>query len=309
MLQYNPDTLSARCRCQGAGAESGDRLDVLRLKGAPVETIKLEAEIDAADQLQHPDSFPQTVALGIHPQLAALETCVYPSSSTVQTNLALAAAGTLEIIPAQTPLALFVWGAQRILPVRITEMSVTEDALHPRPESAAGQGLTHPARAHHQRCAPRAPGGGAVHVAPPGNRSSWPAACPASSPTSGSGGCHDLDVAGAGAPAWHRGPRHRATRRQPLRQHDHGHSNAAGRAHGDLSAPALHPGFRQPVTAIWHEVTAADRLDTLAAQYYGDSQLWWRIADANDADDPDELLVLGRRIRITHPEGIAGVPL
>lgn len=63
------------------------------------------------------------------------------------------------------------------------------------------------------------------------------------------------------------------------------------------------------VTAIWHEVTAADRLDTLAAQYYGDSQLWWRIADANDADDPDELLVVGRRIRITHPEGIAGVPL
>lgn len=131
VLQYNPDTLSRSLQVLGAGAESGDRLDVLRLKGAPVETIKLDAEIDAADQLQHPEAFPQAVALGIHPQLAALETCVYPSSSTVQTNLSLAAAGTLEIIPAQTPLALFVWGTQRILPVRITEMSITEDGYTP----------------------------------------------------------------------------------------------------------------------------------------------------------------------------------
>jgi hypothetical protein len=62
-------------------------------------------------------------------------------------------------------------------------------------------------------------------------------------------------------------------------------------------------------TIIWHEVTAVDRLDTLAATYYGDSQLWWMIADANGESDPDELLVPGRRIRITHPQGFNGVPL
>src|SRR4051794_4278829 len=75
VLQYNPDTLTRSLQVQGAGPESGDRLDVLRLKGAPIETIKVDAEIDAADQLEHPDQFPRAVALGIHPQLAALETC------------------------------------------------------------------------------------------------------------------------------------------------------------------------------------------------------------------------------------------
>ena len=62
-------------------------------------------------------------------------------------------------------------------------------------------------------------------------------------------------------------------------------------------------------TITWHEVTAVDRLDTLAARYYGDSQLWWMIADANGESDPDELLVPGRRIRITYPQGFSGVPL
>ena len=73
VLQYNPETLSRTLQVQGAGAESGDRLDVLRLKGAPVETIKLEAEIDAADQLEQPTVFPKAVQLGIHPQLATLD--------------------------------------------------------------------------------------------------------------------------------------------------------------------------------------------------------------------------------------------
>jgi hypothetical protein len=131
VLQYNPDTLSRTLQVLGAGAESGDRVDVLRLKGAPVETIKLEAEIDAADQLEQPDTFPVTAQLGIYPQLAALEDCVYPDSATVQANIDRAAYGTLEIIPSETPLALFIWGTQRVLPVRITELSVTEEAFSP----------------------------------------------------------------------------------------------------------------------------------------------------------------------------------
>ena len=58
---------------QGVG-EGGDRSEALRLKGPPVETIKLDAEIDATDQLEFPDQNPNAVQLGIHPQLAALET-------------------------------------------------------------------------------------------------------------------------------------------------------------------------------------------------------------------------------------------
>jgi hypothetical protein len=40
----------------------------------------------------------------------------------------LLAAGTIEIIPPDAPLTLFIWGAKRILPVRITDFSITEEA-------------------------------------------------------------------------------------------------------------------------------------------------------------------------------------
>jgi len=129
VLQYNPDSLSRTLQIQGVGAESGERSEALRLKGPPVETIKLEAEIDATDQLETAD--PVAVESGIHGQLAALESVVYPTSAQLLANNALAASGTIEILPVETPLALFVWSKNRILPVRITELSVTEEAFDP----------------------------------------------------------------------------------------------------------------------------------------------------------------------------------
>lgn len=131
VLQYSPDTLSRSFQVQGIGAESGDRSEALRLKGAPVETIKLEAEIDATDQLEFPDQNRTATQVGIFPQLAALETIIYPTSAQLNNNNRLAKAGTLEIAPMETPLALFVWSKTRILPVRVTELSVTEEAFDP----------------------------------------------------------------------------------------------------------------------------------------------------------------------------------
>src|SRR5205823_11181374 len=110
--------------------EGGDRSEALRLTGPPVETLKLDAEIDATDQLEVPDSNPNTVQNGIFPQLAALETIVYPSSTTLQNNFNLSQAGTLEIMPILAPLPLFVWSANGIVPVRFTDFSVTEEALN-----------------------------------------------------------------------------------------------------------------------------------------------------------------------------------
>ena len=130
-LQYNPDTLSRTLQIQSVGTEAGDRAEALRLKGPPVETIKLEAEIDATDQLEFPEQHPTAAQLGVHPQLAALETLVYPSSRQLLDNDRLAQAGTLEIAPMEAPLTLFVWSKIRILPVRITEFSVTEEAFDP----------------------------------------------------------------------------------------------------------------------------------------------------------------------------------
>jgi hypothetical protein len=128
-LQYNPDTLTRTLQPQGVGAEGGDRSEALRLKGPPVETIKLDAEIDATDQLEFPDQNRNAVELGIHPQLAALETIIYPASGRLQSNNALSRAGTLEIVPAQSALTLFVWSKNRIVPVRITDFSITEEAF------------------------------------------------------------------------------------------------------------------------------------------------------------------------------------
>jgi hypothetical protein len=129
-LQYNPDSLSRTLAVQGM-SEGADRSEALRLKGPPVETLKVEAEIDATDPLEFPDQNGSAVQTGIFPQLAALELMVYPTSASLLANNALSQAGTLEIIPMEMPLTLFVWSAQRILPVRITEFSITEEAFDP----------------------------------------------------------------------------------------------------------------------------------------------------------------------------------
>jgi|SRR6185503_5363898 len=130
VLQYNPDTLSRTLKIKGA-EEGSDRSEALRLTGPPVETLKIDAEIDATDQLEIPDQNPNTVQNGIFPQLSALETMVYPSSTTLQNNFNLSQAGTLEIMPILAPFTLFVWSANRIAPVRLTDFSITEEAFDP----------------------------------------------------------------------------------------------------------------------------------------------------------------------------------
>lgn len=128
VLQYNPDTLNRTLKIKGAD-EGGDRSEALRLAGPPVETIKLDAEIDATDQLEFPDQNTNAVQYGIAPQLAALETLVYPASATLQNNFNLSQQGTLEIMPILAPMSLFVWSANRIVPVRLTDFSITEEAF------------------------------------------------------------------------------------------------------------------------------------------------------------------------------------
>ncbi len=58
-----------------------------------------------------------------------------------------------------------------------------------------------------------------------------------------------------------------------------------------------------------HIVSQDERLDNITAQYLGDPEQFWRVCDANRAMRPDELTeTIGRRLRITLPEGIPGVP-
>jgi hypothetical protein len=131
-LQYNPDTLTRSLQIQAMpGGQDGVRIDALRLRGPAIETIKLEAELDATDQLEFPSQNPLAVQYGLHPQLAQLEMLVNPTVETLQADDAMANNGTLEIIPLEQPLTLFVWSRSRVVPVRLTDFSITEEAFDP----------------------------------------------------------------------------------------------------------------------------------------------------------------------------------
>ena len=131
-LQYNPDTLTRSYQVQGVGGEGGgERAQPFRLKGPAIETIKLDAEIDATDALEFPDQNDNAVKYGVGPQLAVLEALVNPTTTELQTLKSLSSSGTLEILPPVAPLVLFVWSASRVVPVRVTEFSVTEEAFDP----------------------------------------------------------------------------------------------------------------------------------------------------------------------------------
>lgn len=126
VFQYNPDTMTRRLEARSKGGQEEDRSEALRLTGPPKETITLSIELDAADQLE--EIHPLAVASGISPALSALEMLIYPKSETVIAGAALANGGIVEIIQPEAPLALFIWGPTRVLPVRITSFSITEEA-------------------------------------------------------------------------------------------------------------------------------------------------------------------------------------
>ncbi len=129
-FQYNPETLTRTLQARDVGGEGGDRSEALRLTGPPVETYKLEAEIDATDQLESVEKANEVVVqAGIQPILSALETIIYPKSSDLFFNNLLAQFGTLEIAPMESALTLFIWNKDRAIPVRLTEFSITEEAF------------------------------------------------------------------------------------------------------------------------------------------------------------------------------------
>lgn len=128
IFQYNPDTMTRTITAQTTGGD-GDRGEALRLKGPPQESIKLDVEIDAADQLEQGNGI--AGSMGVYPALAALEMLLYPKSALVIANEVLLNLGVIEIIPAEAPLTLFVWGVNRILPVRLSGLTITEEAYDP----------------------------------------------------------------------------------------------------------------------------------------------------------------------------------
>ncbi|OBC00016.1 hypothetical protein A5784_20985 [Mycobacterium sp. 852013-50091_SCH5140682] len=121
-FQYNPDTLTRTLQPQGIGGEPGDRLEALRLKGPPHESLKFDAEFDATDA---PEKYPD----GLYPVLSALELSIYPTTAQLRAEDQLVSGGQLEIAPAESALMVLVLGPKRVLPVRLTDVSIAEEAF------------------------------------------------------------------------------------------------------------------------------------------------------------------------------------
>lgn len=63
--------------------------------------------------------------------------------------------------------------------------------------------------------------------------------------------------------------------------------------------------IRQPPAALEYVVLEGERLDQLAARFYGDARKWWLICDANPSEsNPLMLLRPGRRIVIPRDQGV-----
>jgi hypothetical protein len=126
-FQYNPDTLTRSLQAQTEG-DGGSTSETYRLSGPPKEEISVDIEFDATDKLENPDENEDVKKMGIFPQLSALEMMLYPKSPVVIANTVLAAMGTMEIVPPEGPFTLFIWGAKRVVPVKLTQFNITEEA-------------------------------------------------------------------------------------------------------------------------------------------------------------------------------------
>jgi hypothetical protein len=122
VFQYNPADVRRDLQPKTSGG--GARTEALRLEGAPQEDIQMQVDIDAADQLETGDE--DARLMGIYPQLSALEMLIYPKSKWVIDTTNRLQQGGMEIEPPKAPPTFLVWGKWRVLPVRLTSFSITE---------------------------------------------------------------------------------------------------------------------------------------------------------------------------------------
>lgn len=126
-FQYNPETLTRTLSARTSGNTEQNPRAPLRVLGPPKEDIKVEIFLSAADGLEIGD--PLTETQGVHPQLAALELLIYPRMVRVIVNEVRKRLGGIEVQAPEAPLVLFVWGPQRVVPVRISGMTIVEEAF------------------------------------------------------------------------------------------------------------------------------------------------------------------------------------
>lgn len=137
VFQFNPDTMKRTLAhrtpsAPNQGSTGAAKEDVLRVAGPPVETINLTVDMHAADQLAEPDQNGVVAEHGLHPALATLELLMYPPTLNAQAIEAQARRGQVQVNPADLPLVLLIWGKSRVVPVKVTSFSVSEEAFDTR---------------------------------------------------------------------------------------------------------------------------------------------------------------------------------
>ena len=125
VFQFNPDSVS---RTPSVAEQEVHQADIGDRKPRsqpfpPTESISFSLRMDATDQLA--EMSPVAAASGILPTLSALELLLYPKASPAS-ELIGTGADAYVIDTAQVPPVLFFWGAWRILPVKVTSLSITE---------------------------------------------------------------------------------------------------------------------------------------------------------------------------------------
>jgi hypothetical protein len=141
VFQYNPETLTHTWTQPEAAQSTGTTTNnPMAVKGMPGESFSFTIAVDANDEIA--DGSAPTAAIaevsGVYSRLAALEMLLYPTggggggllgavSSAAAAALGGASSGPTTSVPASTmPVVLFVWGPGRIVPVRITGLTITE---------------------------------------------------------------------------------------------------------------------------------------------------------------------------------------
>ncbi|HZK82005.1 MAG TPA: hypothetical protein VFC46_13080 [Humisphaera sp.] len=150
VFQFNPETIT-HAWTAAAPPDSNPGKDPLAAKGVPGESFSFSLAIDANDMIADGDANPVAAELakisGVYTRLAALEMLQYPSGafdggllgqvssaiSSAASSLTGSASAASQAVPqSDVPTVIFVWGPQRILPVRVTALSISEklyDAL------------------------------------------------------------------------------------------------------------------------------------------------------------------------------------
>jgi hypothetical protein len=131
VFQFNPETI--RHAWSQAAPASGTGTNPLAVRGMPGETFSFSLALDASDGIGEGD--PIAITTGVYARLAALEMLLYPTgagslagaTALVGSVTAGSGASASASVPAsQVPTVLFIWGPGRILPVRVTGLSITE---------------------------------------------------------------------------------------------------------------------------------------------------------------------------------------